>query len=88
MLGLLFEQLIAAVDQGDSDKLMERMPDGTYYTPVDVVWEMAKEATAARLLQEPLPTDGRPPTCGACSTTIPAICRAKGARRWPIGWRR
>ena len=55
MLGLLFEQLIAAVDQGDSDKLMERMPDGTYYTPVDVVWEMAKEATAARLLQEPLP---------------------------------
>ena len=59
MLGLLFEQLIAAVEQGDSQQLMERMPDGTYYTPVDVVWEMTKEAVAERLLQEPLPDGWR-----------------------------
>ena len=85
MLGLLFEQLIAAVEQGDSKQLMERMPDGTYYTPVDVVWEMAKEAVAERLLQEPLPDGWREADMRRlfddASRDLPAKGRAAMTRR-------
>ena len=50
MLGGLFEHLMAAVETGSADKLLERMPRGTYYTPVDLVWEMTKDALTERLL--------------------------------------
>lgn len=55
MLGGLFENLIAAIETGSTANLLERMPDGTYYTPVDVVWEMAKDALTERLLESDLP---------------------------------
>lgn len=51
MLGGLFEHLMAAVETGSADKRLERMPDGTYYTPVDLVWEMAKDALTERLME-------------------------------------
>ena len=50
MLGGLFEHLMAAVETGSADELLERMPGGTYYTPVDLVWEMTKDALTERLL--------------------------------------
>ena len=50
MLGMLFENLIAVVEAGDSELLLERMPEGTYYTPVDIVREMVKDALVERLV--------------------------------------
>lgn len=50
MLGGLFENLMATVETGSPENLLERMPDGTYYTPVDLVWEMVKDALTERLL--------------------------------------
>ncbi len=49
MLGMLFENLIAAVEAGGTEFLLERMPAGTYYTPVDVVREMVKDTLTERL---------------------------------------
>ncbi len=50
MLGGLFEHLMATVETGSPDNRLERMPGGTYYTPVDLVWEMARDALSERLL--------------------------------------
>ena len=55
MLGGLFENLIAVVETGSTENLLKAMPDGTYYTPADVVWEMSKDAVKERLLSSDLP---------------------------------
>lgn len=57
MLGGLFENLMATVETGSTANLLERMPGGTYYTPVDLVWEMTKDALTERLLAAELPQD-------------------------------
>ena len=47
MLSNLFENLFAASESGD--ETLARMPNGTYYTPSDVVMEMVKDALSAAI---------------------------------------
>ena len=50
LLGALFERLIGLVDRSRPRK--NRKPQGTYYTPRDVVAVMVADALAARMLRE------------------------------------
>ena len=57
MLGFMFEHLIPVIELDRIDDLLDKMPDGTYYTPVDVVREMSKDAVAERLGRDAIPAD-------------------------------